>query len=55
MSEDNYEETHGDSFMNQVGTGIHTTLYGITMLIQIVFVLFVAVIFIGGMAALIFG
>ncbi len=31
---DNYEETHGDSFMNQVGTGIHRTLYGITWLVQ---------------------
>ena len=47
MSEDNYEETHGDSFMNQVGTGIHTTLYGITWLFYGAFILFIVVILAG--------
>ena len=34
MSEDNYEETHGDTFTNQIGTGVHRVLYGITWLVQ---------------------
>ncbi len=48
---DNYEETHGDSFMNQVGTGVHRTLYGITWLVEASLVSVVVIV----LAALIFG
>tara|TARA_Y100000401_G_scaffold41024_1_gene31196 strand:+ start:330 stop:485 length:156 start_codon:yes stop_codon:yes gene_type:complete len=51
MSEDNYEETHGDTFMNQVGTGVHRVLYGITWLVQASITTLVVLVFI----ALIFG